>query len=58
MPLLEPVARPNRLIAGKAYDVDRLRTWPKARHIEAAMSLIASRTGPSPLEPAAYTKSH
>jgi hypothetical protein len=44
----EAAARPNRLIAGKAYDVDRLRTWPKARHIEAAMSLIAPRTGPSP----------
>ena len=33
--------------------MDRLRTWPKARHIEAAMSLIAPRTGPSPPEPAA-----
>ncbi len=52
----EAAARPNCLIAGKAYDVDRLRTWPKARHIEAAMSLIAPRTGPSPPEPAAYRR--
>ena len=34
VPLLEAVAPPRRLIADKAYDVDRLRTWLKARRIK------------------------
>ena len=53
VPLLEAVARPKRLIADKAYDVDRLRTWLKARHIRAAISSIVTRTMPYRLEPAA-----
>jgi transposase len=47
------VVRPKRLIADKAYDVDRLRTWLKARHIRAAISSIVTRTVPYRLEPAA-----
>jgi len=35
MPLLAAVARPNRLIADKAYDADSLRNWLKIRRIKA-----------------------
>ena len=50
----EAVVRPKRLIADKAYDVDRLRTWLKARRIKAVIPSTATRTRPYPLDPAAY----
>ena len=54
MPLLETVAPPRRLIADKAYDVDRLRTWLKARGIKAVIPSTATRTVPYPLDRVAY----
>lgn len=54
MPLLEAVAPPRRLIADKAYDVDHLRTWLKARRIKAVIPSTASRTVPYPLDRVAY----
>jgi transposase len=54
VPLLETVAPPTRLIADKAYDVDRLRTWLKARRIKAVIPSTASRTVPYPLDRVAY----
>src|SRR5215217_8707501 len=56
VPLLEAVARPKRLIADKAYDVDRLRTWLKARRIKAVIPSTALRTVPYPLDRAAYRR--
>jgi transposase len=56
VPLLEAVARPKRLIADKAYDVDRLRTWLKARRIKAVIPSTATRTVPYPLDRAAYRR--
>jgi transposase len=44
------------LIADKAYDVDRLRNWLKARHIKAVIPSTATRTVPYPLDRGAYRR--
>jgi hypothetical protein len=41
---LAAVARPNRLIADKAYDADSLRNWLKIRRIKAVIPSTATRT--------------
>ncbi len=56
MPLLGAVARPKRLIADKAYDVDSLRRWLKARRIKAVIPSTATRTVPYPLDRGAYRR--
>ena len=47
MPLLSAFVGPKRLIADKAYDVDSLRRWLKARRIKAVIPSTATRTVPS-----------
>jgi transposase len=54
LPLLEAVVPPRCLIADKAYDVDRLRMWLKARRIKAVIPSTATRTVPYPLDRLAY----
>ena len=57
MPLLAAVARPNRLIADKAYDADSLRNWLKIRRtIKAVIPSTATRTVPHPLDRAVYRR--
>jgi transposase len=56
MPLLAAVARPNRLIADKAYDADSLRNWLKIRRIKAVIPSTATRTVPYPLDRAVYRR--
>ena len=56
VPLLSAVARPRRLIADMAYDVDRLRRWLRARRIKAVIPSTATRTVPYPLDRAAYRR--
>ncbi len=56
MPLLTAVARPKRLIADKAYDVDSLRRWLKARRINAVIPSTATRTVPYSLDRGAYRR--
>ncbi len=56
MPLLSAVAHPKRLIADKAYDVDSLRRWLKARRIKAVIPSTATRTVPYPLDGRAYRR--
>ncbi len=56
MPLLSAVARPKRLIADKAYDVDSLRRWLKARRIKVVIPSTATRTVPYPLDRRAYRR--
>ena len=46
VPLLSAVEPPKRLIADKAYDVDSLRNWLKARRIKAVIPSTATRTLP------------
>ena len=41
IPLLAAVARPNRLIADKAYDADSLRNWLKIRRVKAVIPSTA-----------------
>jgi transposase len=55
-PLLAAVASPKRLIADKAYDVDRLRAWLKERRVKAVIPSTASRTTPYSLDRAAYQR--
>ena len=50
------MAPPKRLIADKAYDVDRLRSWLKVRRIKAVIPSTATRTVPYPLDRAAYRR--
>ena len=54
VPLLDAVARPKRLIGDKAYDVESLRTWLKARRIKSVIPSTATRTVPYPLDRVAY----
>jgi transposase len=56
VPLLEAVAPPKRLIADKAYDVDSLRRWLKARRIRAVIPSTATRTVAYPLDRTAYRR--
>lgn len=56
VPLLGAVAPPRRLIADKAYDVDGLRRWLKARRVKAVIPSTATRTVPYPLDRAAYRR--
>ena len=55
MPLLA-AARPNRLIADKAYDADSLRSWLKIRRIQAVIPSTTTRTVPYPLDRAVYRR--
>jgi transposase len=56
MPLLAAVARPNRLIADKAYDADSLRNWLKIRRIKAVIPSTATGKVPYPLDRAVYRR--
>ena len=56
VPLLSAVEPPKRLIADKAYDVDSLRKWLKARRIKAVIPSTATRTVPYPLDRVAYRR--
>ena len=56
VPLIGTVAPPKRLIADKAYDVDSLRQWLKARRITAVIPSTATRTVPYPLNRTAYRR--
>jgi transposase len=56
LPLLSAVVWPKRLIGDKAYDVDSLRRWLKARRIKAVIPSSATRTGPDPLDRIAYRR--
>lgn len=56
IPLLEGLAPPKRLLADKAYDADKLRTWLKRNRIKAVIPSTASRTKPYPLDKTAYRR--
>jgi len=56
IPLLETVAAPKRLLADKAYDADKLRTWLTTRHIKAVIPCNATRNTPYPLDRRAYRR--
>ena len=56
VPLITAVVAPKRLIADKAYDVDSLRQWLKARRIKAVIPSTATRTIPYPLNRTAYRR--
>jgi transposase len=54
LPLLQSVARSQRLIADKACDAERLRRWLQDRRIKAVIPSTATRTVPYPLGRFAY----
>jgi transposase len=54
LPLLSTVTPPRRRVADKAYDVDSLRRWLKARRVKAVIPSTATRTVPYPLDRRAY----
>ena len=56
VPLLSAVTSPKHLIAEKAYDADRLRSWLKIRRIKAVIPATATRTIPHPLDHAVYRR--
>jgi transposase len=56
IPLMEGLAAPKRLLADKAYDADKLRSWLKARHIKTVIPSTASRAKPYPLDRTAYKR--
>ena len=56
MPILEALAPARRLIADKAYDADRLRTWLEDKGIEAVIPGRAARAVAYPLNRAAYRR--
>ena len=55
-PLLEAVAAPKRLLADKAYDAERFRSYLANRDIEAVIPSTASRTVPYPIDRTAYRR--
>ncbi|QRM32116.1 IS5 family transposase [Microvirga sp. VF16] len=56
MPMLEALAPAKRLIADKAYDADRLRTWLQDKGIDAVIPVRAARAIAYPLNRAAYRR--
>jgi transposase len=56
IPLLQGIAPPRRLIADKAYDADKLRSWLRARTIKAVIPSNATRRTPYPLDRVAYRR--
>jgi transposase len=54
--LLSAVARPRRVIADKAYDVDSLRKRLRSRRVKAVIPSTAARTVPYPLDRPAYRR--
>ena len=56
VPPLVSVQPPRRLIADKAYDVDSLRKWLKARRIKPVIPSTATRTVAYPLDQRAYRR--
>ncbi|WP_281349014.1 IS5 family transposase [Microvirga thermotolerans] len=56
VPILEALAPTRRLIADKAYDADRLRTWLEDKSIEAVIPGRAARAVAYPLNRAAYRR--
>jgi transposase len=56
VPMLEALAPAKRLIADKAYDADRLRTWLQDKGIEAVIPGRASRSVVYPLNRTAYRR--
>ena len=56
VPLLETVPRPKHLIADKAYDAERLRTWLKRHRVKAVIPSTAGRTVPYALDRRAYKR--
>ncbi len=47
---------PKRLLADRAYDACKLRSWLKKRRIKAVIPSTASRTKRYPLDRAAYRR--
>jgi len=56
IPILSGITPPKRLIADKAYDADRFRTWLKQHKIKAVIPSTASRRTPYPLDRIAYRR--
>jgi transposase len=56
VPILEALAPTRRLIADKAYDADRLRTWLADKGIEGVIPGRAARAVAYPLNRAAYRR--
>jgi transposase len=56
VPLLETVARPKRLLADKAYDANRLRSWLRTQKVKAVIPSTATRYKPYPLDRKAYRR--
>jgi transposase len=56
LPLLQSVARSQRLIADKACDAESLRRWLQDRRIEAVIPSTATRTVLYPLGRFAYRR--
>ncbi len=56
VPILEALAPTRRLIADKAYDADRLRTWLADKGIEAVIPGRSARAIVYPLNRAAYRR--
>lgn len=55
-PLVDAVIAPKRLLADKAYDAERFRTYLTSREIEAVIPSTASRTIPYPIDREAYKR--
>ena len=50
IPITEGLPRPRRLLADKAYDADKFRSWLKKRRIKAVIPSNATRNTPYPLD--------
>lgn len=56
IPLLEGLAAPKRLLADKAYDADKLRSWLRKHRMKAVIPSTTSRTKRYPLDRTAYKR--
>ena len=56
IPIMEGLPHPGRLLADKAYDADKFRSWLKKRRIKAVIPSNATRNTPYPLDRDAYRR--
>ncbi len=56
IPIMEGMPRPRRLLADRAHDADKFRTWLRRRRIEPVIPSTATRNRPWPLDRSAYRR--
>lgn len=56
IPIMQGLTLPGRLVADKAYDADKFRSWLKRRRVQPVIPSNATRNKPYPLDRVTYRR--